>query len=86
MSPAQYRAGNLLRVPACGVWRAVPRGRPTSRLARGLAARSSRVCGLRARPQSGHRVGDDTVAGLPSVRRWLAGSKVHPEGTSEAAG
>ncbi len=48
------------------------------RMGLSLAARSSHVCGLRAR--------DGAVVGLPTARRRLAGGEVHPESTREALG
>jgi hypothetical protein len=78
--PAQYRAGNRLRVTAHGGWRPVPRGRPTSRLGRGLVARSSHVCGLYARAHG-------AVASLPTAASWWRGSpREHQRGSGVTPG
>jgi hypothetical protein len=62
------------------------RGRPTSRLGRGLAARSRSVCGLRVHDDTRASHDYSAVAGLPRARRWLAGGEVHPDSTNEALG
>jgi hypothetical protein len=79
-SPAQYSAGNRLRVIAHSGWRPVPWGRSTSWLGRGLAAWSSHVCGLYARAHG-------AVAGLPTVASWWRGSpREHQRGSGVTPG
>jgi hypothetical protein len=79
-SPAQYWAGNRLRVTAHSGWRPVPWGRSTSWLGRSLAARSSHVCGLYARAHG-------AVASLPTAASWWRGSpREHQRGSGVTPG
>jgi hypothetical protein len=84
--PAQYRAGNRLRVTAHGGWRPVSRGRnagwdtawqPSLAGQTACAARCNvRAPGARRR---GHHVRGCAVACSPTAWRFLDGGKVLPE-------